>query len=253
MAAEYHRIDLNSTSVDNVSAQSNTISIKLNQQADYTNTPDKKWMVALSRLSVYNSFQNISAALGNNTFSYTNTLATARLVTIPDGTYTVADLNDYIHQVITNNGDGPVSGVYGLNFYANTTQYRVSIEIFQSFSVLFGSALAATLGIVPGVYAASFTGTLVPDLNNGVNNLQVKTNVVSQSFLRTTGQSVIYSFVPKAQPAELIDERINPLIWLPVQNSRYGTIDVSLVDQNGRPITIIDSWSAVLVFTQIKI
>lgn len=97
--------------------------------------------IALGTMSLYYSWYSISSAYGNNTFSYyyPTTVAAAqayvqRSITIPDGTYSVTDLNNYLHYTMVQNGDYllDASGnyVYYAQFSVNATRYAVQLDAF---------------------------------------------------------------------------------------------------------------------------
>ncbi len=63
--------------------------------------------VAVSNIQIYYSWVNISASANNNTLSMIFPVGAGTVtvaVTIPDGTYTVADLNSYLQSIMVANG-----------------------------------------------------------------------------------------------------------------------------------------------------
>lgn len=91
--------------------------------------------IALIELYIYYSWFNITAAFGNNTFSYAFPTAAGYQtfnVTIPDGFYTLDSLNQLFQQIQFTNGtylSNSSSGapVYFLYFVPNEAFYRVSL------------------------------------------------------------------------------------------------------------------------------
>lgn len=94
--------------------------------------------IAVSSVSMYYSWFNITAALGNNIFSYTWTVGAViniRNITIPDGLYEITTLNDLLQFNMINNGDYLIetaSGdfVYYAEFILNVTRYAVQINTY---------------------------------------------------------------------------------------------------------------------------
>lgn len=94
--------------------------------------------IAVSSVNMYYSWFNITAALGNNTFSYTWTIGgviNVRTILIPDGLYQVSTLNDLLQFNMINNGDYLIetaSGdyVYYAEFILNTSRYAVQINTY---------------------------------------------------------------------------------------------------------------------------
>jgi hypothetical protein len=97
-------------------------------------TFEKGDKIALDSLSMYYSWPSITSANGNNTFTYTwPGVASPVTVTLPDGFYTIDDLNAYLqyimvsntHYMLTSSGDY----VYFLNFSTNSTRYAVQLDV----------------------------------------------------------------------------------------------------------------------------
>ena len=90
--------------------------------------------VAVSSVSLYYSWYNISEALGNNRFSYnwadsgTNNYQTYNVV-IPDGLYEIADINAFLQSVFIANGHYLVNAtsqnVYYAEVVVNSSRYKI--------------------------------------------------------------------------------------------------------------------------------
>ena len=91
--------------------------------------------VCLNNLSMYYSWPSITSSQGNNTFSYVwpNDTQSPYTVTIPDGFYTVDELNAFLqytmieneHYMKDSNGDY----VYFFNLSENSTKYAVQLDV----------------------------------------------------------------------------------------------------------------------------
>ena len=116
--------------------------------------------LALSSVSMYNSVFNITAALGNNTFKYTWVDATVKTVTIVDGFYDVDALNDYLHQIMLNNGHYLIENstgnfVWFLTIQINVTIYAIQIQAYPMESTTY------VIGTTGGTYKLpTFTGSM---------------------------------------------------------------------------------------------
>ena len=93
--------------------------------------------VALNNLSMYYSWPSISASFSNNAFSYTfpnsSGVMTTFSVTIPDGFYTVDQLNSFLQYTFIANGHymTTTSGtyVYFINMSTNSTLYAIQLDM----------------------------------------------------------------------------------------------------------------------------
>lgn len=93
--------------------------------------------IAVSSVSMYYSWFNITAAAQNNTFSYTWTVAgvtTTFPVVLPDGLYEIAQINAYLQFVMIQNGhyliDASGKYVYYAEMILNPTRYAVQLNTF---------------------------------------------------------------------------------------------------------------------------
>ena len=91
--------------------------------------------IAVSSVSMYYSWFNISSALGNNTFTYSwtsGTTTTTYSVVIPDGLYEIAQLNSYFQFVMISNDtyliDSSGKYVYYAELILNPTRYAVQLN-----------------------------------------------------------------------------------------------------------------------------
>jgi hypothetical protein len=92
--------------------------------------------IAVSSVSMFYSWFNITSAYANNTFTYTWTAGvttTTYTITIPDGLYQIADINNYIQFVCIANGTYWSNG--GLNYYpleliVNAQRYAIQLNTY---------------------------------------------------------------------------------------------------------------------------
>ena len=105
--------------------------------------------IGVSSVSMYNSTFNITASRGNNTIQliWNAGTTTTYTFTIPDGYYSVSDLNYFLQQqMILNNlyctTNGGTQNVYFAELQINSVRYSVSLNLYY----LPTSANATTLG-----------------------------------------------------------------------------------------------------------
>ena len=97
----------------------------------------KDTYIAVSQISMYYSWYNVSSALKNNILQYTwrvGTTTTTFTITIPDGLYEVAVLNELLQFAMIQNGHYLVNGsgqnVYYLEILVNPSRYAVQLNTF---------------------------------------------------------------------------------------------------------------------------
>jgi hypothetical protein len=93
--------------------------------------------IAVQSITMYYSWANISASLGNNTFTYNWTVGvtlTTYTITIPDGLYEIKDLNSLLQFTMVKNGHYLINSagqnVYYAEFLVNVNKYSIDINTF---------------------------------------------------------------------------------------------------------------------------
>lgn len=89
--------------------------------------------IAVSSVSMYYSWFNITSYYSNNTFTYTYNSATVYTIVIPDGLYEIANINNYIQFACITNGTYYTIG--GVNYYpfelkVNPNRYAISLNTY---------------------------------------------------------------------------------------------------------------------------
>jgi hypothetical protein len=97
----------------------------------------KDTYIAVSQISMYYSWYNVSSALKNNILQYTwrvGTTTTTFTITIPDGLYEIAVLNELLQFAMIQNGHYLVNpsgqNVYYLEILVNPSRYAVQLNTF---------------------------------------------------------------------------------------------------------------------------
>lgn len=235
----------------------------------------KNAKVAVESLSIYNSTFNINTKFNNNVMSIL-WLGNTYNIIIPDGYYSIDQLNSFLQQqclinnlyCTTNSGS---NYVYFINLSANVVTYDIELDLFTIPTSTQASALGFTIasGATWSFPASATTPQL--QINAGLQTLFGMTN---QSLFPLTPQSTNQTFVSNGTPVispvfcyvfacNLINTSLssspNLLYQLPltagfgelitttqrseyidVSSATYSQITISLFDQNGSPLEIND-------------
>lgn len=122
--------------------------------------------IAVQKIALYYSWYNISAALGNNKFTYTwfsGATKTTYNVTIPDGIYDITSLNSYLEYVFIQNNTymttSTGNNVYFAQFELNVSRYAVQLCTFRvpSASNNPNAYVASSLGYPSKIFNPSVT------------------------------------------------------------------------------------------------
>jgi hypothetical protein len=128
----------------------------------------KDTSIAVQSVQMYYSWYNISAALGNNKFTYSwysGGTRTVYTVTIPDGIYDIPALNAFLEYTMIQNNTYMTTStgaiVYFLKFEINVSRYAVQLCTFRvpSSSINPSSFVPTSLGFPTNVFNPSVTMT----------------------------------------------------------------------------------------------
>jgi hypothetical protein len=174
--------------------------------------------IAVQSVSMYYAWANISSALGNNTFIYNMNTPTATpvVITIPDGLYEIATINEYLQSVFIANGDYLFNGtnnVYYAELVVNPTLYAVQVNTFPIPQVLPTPAPPALPWSAPVGWEFATNATTQPTLTFPPNfNLIIGFPPNFATLGNGTGSnySVVSTTAPQVQP--------NPNVYLAISN-----------------------------------
>jgi hypothetical protein len=221
-----------------ISDKSTRIKTKFNPLIQLDKT--KSYEIALVNLETYYSFPNIDST--NNNFRYSPDNGTTWFnIDIPEGSYEINDINDYVQKIMKNNGHyNAASDQYYITIEPNNNTLKAVISIVSPYKVDFTTAnsIRTVLGFNSQIYSSgdNESQNIVNILS--VNSLRVTSDVIGSSYTNGGTDNIIYSFFPNVGPGyKIVQEPIN-LIYLPVTLSTIANMETKLVDQNGKLINL---------------
>lgn len=231
--------------------------------------------VSLHSVSIYYSWSNLTAAQGNNTFSYiwpTSTGTTTVSLTIPDGSYSIEDLNSWMQSQMIANGhyllDSTGNYVYYIELTTNSVYYAVQLNCFKLPTslptgytnpasmtypattltpqvVIPSTNIRNILGLSAGTYPSvqqitdySTYSTTAPQVSP-TQSIVMTTNLISSGL--TNPSNVLYSFTPAGVAfGSIIESKPSSPLWLDVTNGFYQSVEVQLYNQSFTPLVVKD-------------
>lgn len=232
--------------------------------------------IALGSCTLYYSWRNITSALNNNSFQiiHPKTGGTDTLtLTLPDGGYEIADINNYLRWYLITNGyyiqnnttleqkvfcelrvnastysvefvGYPTTAVptgwtagsaYSYDGTGNTPQLVVSSN---NFGTLVGFAAGTFPSVATNVLNTT-ASTLTPVLTQVINVL-ITLDCVDNPY--APNSTVIHALSSAGiQYGHLITSEPTSLAFIPCQQTSRQEITIQLVDQNMLPLQIIDT------------
>lgn len=259
---------------NNVTADPSTYEFLIPGSTTFSN----KDQIAVSSVSLYYSWLNITSELNNNVFQYifpTSGGSVTRTIVIPDGFYTLRDLNTFLQFKFIEFGDYTKSAtgenIYFIQISENQTAYAVQVDSLpvptaaQASSlgytqapsggypasastpqfVVISNAFQVYLGFNAGSYpsspqssAYSVLSQNTPEVSH-VNVVLMKCNLVNNPLALPS--DVIYSFAPNAPFASVITPNINELVWNTIQAGSYEKIRITFTNELFQPIELLDT------------
>jgi len=205
-----------------------------------------KYECALVSANVWNSIANVSATEYNNArFTYV-VGAISYDIDIPEGTYSIVDLNAAIFQGLVDDGNEGPAGLPSIELVPNFNTLKIEIVINDAaFTVdLSTSDFYKLLGFsdaqaaVP--LATSTVGDNVANINNDINKLLITTTFLDNSgasYDGATTSNVLYSFVFSNPPGA--NEDITPAerLYIPMNNAKQiSYVQMQIKDNLNRDV-----------------
>jgi hypothetical protein len=255
--------------------------------------------IMLSSAQIPYSIFNITAAYNNNSFKISLPSGTTQFnytqpffVNIPDGFYTIEDLNSFVQQYAITNGLYLINAnsenvYYTPKFSINSVAYAVEITLYtvprslpvgwtqpanwigySTYSldrtpiieILNTNKFSDFIGFIPKIYP--------PTLPNNNNNISLLSNKKPPIASYVNSIIVHCSLInnPVVSPSDILDafqianinfgSNINyaPKIekYVKLTKGTYSSMDVYLTDQNNNPIKFIDSNILITLFFKTK-
>ena len=192
-------------------------------------------VIALSNLSIYYTWKNIKSSYNNNKFKISASIWNEEF-TLPDGSYSVSDIQDYFEYILKKHGENIDKP--SIQIYVNKIENRITFKIKNGYSLeLLTKETMKLLGSTENKITKDKNGENVPHLEI-TEVVLVHCNIVSNDYQQDS--RVLYTFVPNKPFGSLLDISPANHIFLKTFNSEYNEIIVWFTDQNSQPLEIED-------------
>ena len=205
----------------------------------------KDMEMCVSSITIPYSFYNVSSYYNNQTFSLifpTAATTSTVSVTLPEGFYSVTDINSYIQQKCLDNGayliDSTGNYVYYQQLVYNSTYYAVQLLLYSVPITLPSGYTRPSTGIYSGVSSlptTAYTPQFVLASSGSISAIiGFKAGATYPSAQTTTQQSILSTLTPVGSTinsivmqCSLVDNPVTVpsdiLDSLPIHNSTFGT------------------------------
>jgi hypothetical protein len=226
--------------------------------------PTRVYCAVLISSQIPNIVPNISAALGNNSFTYNNGTGPFAL-TIPDGLYDLPGLQYMINLLIYKRGeitDPEADPAFIFTAIQSTQQVAIMITMAGWTFEITPDGIGTIIGFPDGLYGPGpglIYDSSQPAANFGqVFAFYIHCSLISGSYLGANGSTTIGDVLGVCSitepPGALISQVYNFPVKVPMGVTQISEINFYLTDQNGNTITsLLDQvWSVQLYITEVK-
>ena len=190
--------------------------------------------VTLSYLSICYTWKNISSYKNNklkiSAKAWSNTFE------LPDGSYSVADIQDYFEYILKKHGesiDDP-----SIKIYVSKIENRITFKIKTGYYLeLLTPESLKLLGSTKSKITKDKNGENVPHLEV-VELVLVHCNLVNNDYQQNS--PILYKFVPNKPFGSLLEIPPPNHIFLKTFNSEFQEIKVWFTDQTSKPLEVED-------------
>lgn len=238
-------------------------------------TPVKRSEIGLFSSIVNYAWYNITAAYGNNQFSYSFQVGAGtvtRNLTIPDGNYTPDELNTWFKAQQIANGDGNGAGTVFLSITLNNIQNGLTITaapvtnasgapasginvgstgfitVPTYLTNRYQTSFSILTGFTPGNYPSTY-GTTLQSLNSNqpavffpVQSVNVNCNFAGTGNY-VQNDNVIFTFTTAGAVFGGPIQEIPPVVqWYPMSSNQQVECVVTLTDQLGNFLQMTDNF-----------
>ena len=198
--------------------------------------------VALSSLSIYYTWKNVKSLYNNNKFKISAPTWSEEFE-LPDGSYSVSDIQDYFEYVLKKHGESVDNP--SIRMYINRIESRITFKIKNGYYLeLLTPETMKLLGSTESKITKDKNGENVPHLEI-VELVLVHCNLVNNDYQQDS--RILYTFVPNKTFGSLLEVSPTNQGFLKTFNSEFQEVKVWFTDQTGKPLELQDKKNITLI------
>ena len=209
-------------------------------------------VIALSNLSKYYTWKNIKSSYNNNKFKISAPTWNEEF-TIPDGSYSISDIQDYFEYILKAHDEntdiikknGETTNKSPIQIYVNKIENRITFKIKNGYSLeLLTKETKKLFGSTKSKITKDKNGENVPHLEI-TEVVLVHCNMVNNDYQQNS--RALHTFVPNKSFGSLQDISPSNHIFLKTFTSEYDEVVVWFTDQNSQSLEIEDRINLTMV------
>ena len=199
-------------------------------------------LIVLSNLSIYYTWRNIKSSYNNNK-SEISAPAWNDEFELPDGLYSVSDIQDYFKYILKKHGEN--TNKPSVKIYVNKIENRITLKIKDGYSIeLLTPETMKLLGSTKNKITDDKNDENIPHLQI-TEVVLVHCNIVNNDYQQDS--RILYTFVSNKPFGSLLEISPTNHTFLKTFNSEYNEIEFWFTDQNSKPLEIEDTLNLKMV------
>ena len=190
---------------------------------------------ALSNLSIYYTWKNMTSSYNNNKFKISAPTWSDEFE-LPDGSYLISDIQDYFEYIFKKQSENVDNS--SIRIYVNKMENRITFKIKNEYYLeLLTPEKMKLLGSTESKISKDKNGENVPHLEI-VELVLVHCNLVNNDYQQDS--RILYTFVPNKPFGSLLKISLTNHIFLKIFNSEFQEIKIWFTDQTNEPLEVED-------------
>ena len=201
--------------------------------------------VALPSLSIYYTWKNVKSSYNNNKFKI-SAPTWSNEFKLPDGSYSVADIQDYFEYILKNHSESVDNP--SIRMYIKRIENRITFKIKNGYYLQLLTPekmkLLGLLGSTESKITKDKNGENVPHLEV-VELVLVHCNFVNNDYQQDS--RILYTFVPNKTFGSLLEISPTNQVFLKIFNSKFQEVKIWFTDQTSKPLELEDKINITLI------
>ena len=199
-------------------------------------------IVALSNLSIYNTWKNIKSSYNNNKFKISAPKCSKEFE-LPYGSYSISDIQDYFEYILKKHSESVDNPP--IRIYVNKIENRITFKIKSGYYLeLLTPETMKLLGSTESKITKDKNGENVPHLEVAELVL-VHCNLVNNDYQQ--GSRILFTFVPNKSFGSLLEISPTNHAFLKKFNSEFQEVKIWFTDQTSKPLELEDKINITLI------
>lgn len=198
--------------------------------------PNLRYGLALTGFHTYNSIPNIEP--GTNKFYYYNEHGEEQEITIPTGSYSIIDIENFLQSVLSSTDTDYLEKSKVFSLQPNGSTLRCELRSIYTINFSKADCINKLLGFSAKILDRNILHQSdLPVCIRKVNSVRVNCNLITGSFHENKPSHTLFEFTPNVDAGYALNIEPFHLIYFPLNTDGFiDNISIEIVDQESRPV-----------------